>query len=256
MSISITSNVNLRSAPPGLVALCAGAGAYLFFLSAGEILLRDSDSLWQIKIGQSILDHGAMPYTDVYSFTRFGEPWISSSWLSQVLLATVHGAFDWAGPVILTSLAIGVTVAIFIYLLDPYLDPARSILLVTLALLMSGTHFLARPHMLALPVMLAFVGGLMAAADHRSHPSWPLLPLMVLWANLHGGFVLGLALIGPVGLEAIWCCERKDRGTLAARWALFGVAAVVACGCTPSGWNSLWGSARLLCVGSLLWLFW
>src|SRR5437868_14248320 len=86
MSISITSNVSLRSAPPGLVALCAGAGAYLFFLSAGEILLRDSDSLWQIKIGQSILDHGAMPYTDVYSFTRFGEPWISSSWLSQVLL--------------------------------------------------------------------------------------------------------------------------------------------------------------------------
>src|SRR5438874_2225016 len=195
MSISITSNVNLRSAPPGLVALCAGAGAYLFFLSAGEILLRDSDSLWQIKIGQSILDHGAMPYTDVYSFTRFGEPWLSRSWLSQVLLATVHGAFDWAGPVILTSLAIGVTVGIFIYLLDPYLDPARSILLVTLALLMSGTHFLARPHMLALPVMLAFVGGLMVAADHRSHPSWLLLPLMVLWANLHGGFVLGLGLI-------------------------------------------------------------
>ena len=256
MSISITSNVSLRSAPPGLVALCAGAGAYLFFLSAGEILLRDSDSLWQIKIGQSILDHGAMPYTDVYSFTRFGEPWISSSWLSQVLLATVHGAFDWAGPVILTSLAIGVTVAIFIYLLDPYLDPARSILLVTLALLMSGTHFLARPHMLALPVMLAFVGGLMAAADHRSHPSWLLLPLMVLWANLHGGFVLGLALIGPVGLEAVWSSDPKHRFALAARWALFALAALAASCCTPYGWNTLLGATKILSLGKLLSLIW
>ena len=55
----------------------------------GEILLRDSDTLWQIKIGQWIIEHGAVPYTDVHSFTRFGEPWMSSSWLSQVLYAMV-----------------------------------------------------------------------------------------------------------------------------------------------------------------------
>ena len=183
---------------------------YLFFLSSARSCCGISDTLWQIKIGQWIIDHGAMPYTDIYSFTRFGEPWMSSSWLSQVLFAIAYGPSDWAGPVILTSLAIGATVAIFIYLLSAYLDPARSILLGALALLQSATHFFARPHVLALPVMLAFVGGLMAAADRRSHPSWLLLPLMALWANLHGGFVLGLALIGPIGLEAIWCAERKS----------------------------------------------
>src|SRR5947208_15565723 len=106
MSISITSNVSLRSAPPGLVALCAGAGVYLFFLSAGEILLRDSDTLWQIKIGQWIIANGAMPYTDVWSFTKSGEPWISSSWLSQVLYAFAYGPSDWSGPFILASLAV------------------------------------------------------------------------------------------------------------------------------------------------------
>src|SRR4051794_34740191 len=210
MSISIASNVNVRSTARALVPICAGAAAYLFLLSIGDILLRDQDTLWQIKVGQWIIDHGAMPYTDVYSFTRFGEPWISSSWLSQVLYATVYASLDWAGPVILTSLAVGATVAIFIYLLDPYLDPTPAMLLVTLALLMSGTHFLARPHMLALPVMLAFVGGLMAAADRRDHPSWLLLPVMALWANLHGGFVLGLALIGPVRLEPISFPTRRS----------------------------------------------
>lgn len=56
MSISIANPIangaNIRSTARRLVPLCAGAGAYLFFLSIGEILLRDSDSLWQIRIGQ------------------------------------------------------------------------------------------------------------------------------------------------------------------------------------------------------------
>jgi hypothetical protein len=256
MSISIASNVNIRSTARALVPICAGAAAYLFLLSIGDILLRDPDTLWHIKVGQWIIDHGAMPYTDVYSFTRFGEPWISSSWLSQVLYATVYASLDWAGPVILTSLAVGATVAIFIYLLDPYLDPTPAMLLVTLALLMSGTHFLARPHMLALPVMLAFVGGLMAAADRRDHPSWLLLPVMALWANLHGGFVLGLALIGPVGLEAIWSSDLKHRFVLASQWSLFALAALGASCCTPYGWSTLLGAAKILSLGKLLSLIW
>ena len=43
---------------------------YIIFLFIGEILLRDSDTLWQIRIGQWIVEHGAMPYLDVHSFTR------------------------------------------------------------------------------------------------------------------------------------------------------------------------------------------
>ncbi|MGH6708650.1 MAG: hypothetical protein ACREEK_06725 [Bradyrhizobium sp.] len=252
MSISISSSASIRGPARWLLPLCAGAGAYLFFLSAGAIMLRDSDSLWQIKVGQWILDHGAMPYTDIYSFTRFGEPWMSSSWLSQVLFALAYGPSDWAGPVILSSLAIGALVAIFIYLISPYFEPTHAIAIATLALLQSASHFLARPHMLAMPVMLAFVGGLMAAADRRSQPSWLLLPLMVLWTNLHGGFVLGLALIGPIGLAAIWETDASRRFELAARWALFGFAALAASCCTPYGWNSLLGAAKILSLGKVL----
>ncbi len=260
MSISIahptTNGANIRSLGRALVPLLAGAGAYLILLSVGEIMLRDSDTLWQIRIGQWIIEHGAMPYTDVHSFTRFGEPWISSSWLSQVLYAISYGSLGWAGPVVLTSLGIGAAVAIFMHLLDEHVDPARAIFLVTLALLMSATHFLARPHMLAFPFMVAFLGGLMAAADRRSAPSWLLLPVLALWANLHGGFVLGLALIGPIGLEAIWCSDPKHRVALASRWALFGLAAIAACCCTPYGWNTLLGAVKILSLGKLLNLIW
>lgn len=251
MSLSITSSVSSRGTTRGLVALCAGVGAYLFYLAAGEILLRDSDTLWQIKVGQWILAHGAMPTTDVFSFTRTGAPWISSSWLSQVLFASVYGG-DWAGPVILSSIAIGLTVAIFLTLLRPHFDPARAILIAALALLLSTTHLLARPHLLALPVLLAFVGGLMAAADRRTSPSWFLLPLMTLWANLHGGFVLGLALIGPIGLEAVWSAEPARRRQLVLRWGLFGLAALAASCVTPYGPGSLLGAMKILSLGKLL----
>lgn len=251
MSLSVTSNASSRSAARGLVPLCAAVGAYLFYLSAGEILLRDSDTEWQIKVGQWILEHGALPTSDVFSFTRFGEPWISSSWLSQVAYALVYGG-DWAGAVILTSIAIGATVAIFLHLLSPYFDPARAFLIAALALVLSTIHFFARPHVLALPVLLAFIGGLMASADRRTYPSWWLLPLMTLWANLHGGFVLGLTLIGPIGLEAVWSAEPGRRRQLVVRWGLFGIAALAASCVTPYGWNSLLGATKILSLGKLL----
>ncbi len=67
---------------------------------------------------------------------------------------------------------------------------------------------------------------------------------MALWANLHGGFVLGLVLIGPIALDAVWRAEAASRRALALRWAAFGVAALAAGCCTPYGWNSLLASRK------------
>lgn len=252
MSISTTSSAPVRGVARWLMPFCIGAIVYVFFLGMGDVMLRDTDTWWQIKIGQWILEHRALPYNDIYSFSRTGEAWISSSWLSQVLFALVYEPSNWSGAVILTSLAIGATAAIFVYLLEPYLGPVRAFLLVIPLLWMSAGHFLARPHMLALPVMLAFVGGLLAAADRRTAPSWLLLPLMALWANFHGGFVLGLVLIGPIGLDAVVYADRKDRFALAARWALFGLAAIAASCCTPYGSDTLLGATKILSLGKLL----
>ncbi len=252
MSISFTNSVDARSAARGLAPLCAGAAAYLFSLFIGDALLQDSDSFWQIKIGQWIIDHRAVPYSDFYSFTHFGEPWISSSWLSQVLYAVSYSWLGWTGPVILASLAIAATAAIFVRLLDEHFEPVRSGLFAMAALLLSLYHLLARPHILALPVMVAWIGALMAAADRRTCPSLKLLPLIALWANLHGGFVLGLALIGPIALVAVWDVEPARRVALFARWFLFGLAALAASCCTPYGWETLLAAARILNLGELL----
>ncbi|WP_456620261.1 MULTISPECIES: hypothetical protein [unclassified Bradyrhizobium] len=252
MSLSFANDIAVQSRARALVPLCVGAGAYLFFLYVGDTLLQDSDSFWQIKIGQWILDHRALPYTDFYSFTRPGAPWISTSWLSQVLFAFSYAQWDWAGPVILTAMATALTAAILVYFLDAQLEIPRSVLFAMLALLLSLHHILTRPHMLALPVMVAWVGMLMAAADRRSAPSWYWLPLMALWANLHGGFVLGLALIGPIALEAVEHAEKGRRLALFMRWVLFGIGALIATCCTPYGWRTPLGATNILGLGELL----
>jgi len=252
MSLSFANSSAVQSRARALVPLCVGAGTYLFFLFVGDTLLQDSDSFWQIKIGQWILDHGAMPTTDFYSFTRTGAPWISTSWLSQVMFAFSYTQWGWAGPVILTAIGIALSTAIFVYLLDAQIEAPRAVLFAMLALLLALHHVLARPHILALPVMVAWVGLLMTAADRRSAPSWTWLALMALWANLHGGFVLGLALIGPISIEAVEHAEKGRRLQLFLRWVLFGVGALIASCCTPYGWRTLMGATNILSLGELL----
>jgi len=251
MSISVVNTADARSPVRGLLSLCVGAGAYFFFLFIGDGLLQDSDTFWQIKVGQWIMDHRALPHADLYSFTKFGAPWISTSWLSQVLYAEAH-SWGWIGPVVLASLAIAATVAIFVYLLSENLEAAHGVLLAMLALLLSLHHLLARPHVLAMPVMVAWVGGMLFAADRRGPPSWLLLPLMALWANLHGGFVLGLALIAPVALVAVWEAAPERRVSLMLKWGVFAAAALAASCCTPYGWNTLLGARKILDLGELL----
>lgn len=252
MSLSFANSIAVQGRARALVPLCVGAGAYLFFLFLGDTLLSDSDSFWQIKIGQWILDHRAMPTTDFYSFTRTGAPWISTSWLSQVAFAFSHAQWGWAGPVILTAAAIALALALLVHLLEAHIEAPRAVLFAMLALLLSVHHVLARPHILALPMMVAWVGLLMAAADRRSAPSWTWLPLMALWANLHGGFVLGLALIGPISLEAVEHAEKGRRLALFMRWVLFGIGALVASCCTPYGWRTLQGATNILSLGEVL----
>jgi hypothetical protein len=79
-----------------------------------------------------------------------------------------------------------------------------------------------------------------------------MLPLMALWANLHGGFVLGLMLVAPVALDALLSAEVNARKSLALRWAAFAFAALIAGCCTPYGWNSLLAAQKIIGLGEAL----
>jgi hypothetical protein len=252
MTLFVINQTEAASPVRGLLPLWVGIGVYGLLLLAGDRLLTDPDTLWQITVGQWIIDHRAVPETDVYSFTMRGQPWISTQWLAQVAYAQAYAIAGWSGPVVLAAAAIAATFALLTKFLERHVSQSAALVFVTAALALTAPHALARPHVLAMPVMVGWVGGLVAAADRRGAPSLWLLPLMTLWANLHGGFVFGLALSAPLALDAVVGAEPARRKSLALRWALFALAAVAAGCCTPYGWNSLLASQKILALGSAL----
>lgn len=252
MTMSATHTAEATSPMRGLLPLWVGVGVYVVFVLAGNHLLIDPDTMWQITIGQWIVDHGAVPTTDVYSFTMRGQPWISTQWLAQAAYAEAYALAGWTGPVVLASACIAATFALLTRYLARHLSESTTLVFVAAALALTVPHLLARPHVLALPVMMAWAGGLVAAADRRAAPSFWLLPLMALWANLHGGFVLGLALVVPIALDAVLNADGSQRKALALRWTALAVAAIAVSCVTPYGWNSLLASRKILALGEAL----
>ncbi len=233
---------------PCVVGVCLYAG----LLVLGNRLLADPDTYWQIKIGQWILETGSLPRTDTFSFTMSGQPWISTQWLAQVCYAAAFSLAGWAGPVILTAASIAGAFAILAWFLGRRLDTSAALVLLMAALAIASPHFLVRPHALAMPVMVAWVAGLIAAADRGEAPSFWLLPLIALWANLHGSFILGLVLIGPIALDAVLKVDASSRVPLLLRWFLFGLAALAASCMTPYGFDALLAARNILNLGAAL----
>ena len=87
MTLSVTHSAEAHARCAACLPLWVGVGIYALLLLAGNQLLIDPDTMWQITVGQWILDHHAVPETDIYSFTMRGQPWISTQWLAQVVYA-------------------------------------------------------------------------------------------------------------------------------------------------------------------------
>ena len=228
-----TAALSYEAAPLWLAvavfALCAFAPA----------VLNDGDTWSHVATGDWILGHRAIPHVDPFSFSFAGAPWTAHEWLSEALLALAHRAAGWGGVVLLTGAAAAAATFVVARRAARALTGPALIALMLLSLgLMSG-GLLARPHVLALPVLALWADQLFAARERDRAPPLAAAALMILWANLHGGFAFGLALIGPFALEAIWMAPAERRVAVFRDWALFGVASFGAALITPFGIEGL-----------------
>jgi hypothetical protein len=251
MSVRIAESQGRRAALRVSLPLGVAAAVYALLLMLGGKLLNDPDVYWHLAVGRWIVAHGAFPHTDVFSETMAGAPWIAKEWLSQLLYAGAYRIAGWSGVVVLAAAAIAAAFALLAHFLLQKLAPVPVLTLVGAAFVLAAPHLVARPHALALPVMVGFVGRLVNAADRRAAPPLALLALMTLWANLHGGFTLGLALIAPVAFERWWSAG-IERRAVATSWIRFGALAVLAACITPYGPESIAVTGRILGLGQAL----
>src|SRR5580693_2187028 len=108
------------------------------------------------------------------------------------------------------------------------LPAATALLIVIPVVVLLAPHMLARPHVLTLPVMVTWAAALVHCMDRRAAPPYWALPLLVLWANLHGSVILALGLIGPAVLEELLEKSRNEWPRVLMRWLPFGALAIVA----------------------------
>jgi len=213
-------------------------------------VLNDGDTFSHIATGDWILAHHAVPHVDPFSYTRLGQPWVVHEWLSEILFSGSYRLLHWQGVVLLTAAAAGLAVAQLGRHLSRFLEAGHVALLLIMTVACLSPSLLARPHVLALPVFEAWAAALfIARADNRG-PPWLMLPLMLLWANLHGGYMLGVALLFPLALEAV-LAEPQNRRPIALRWGGFILASIASAACTPAGLSGLLLPFRLTGVPEL-----
>jgi hypothetical protein len=239
-----------RPEPADVLAFCV-AFTLVLFLPA---ILNDGDTLWQIRTGGWILDHRAIPAADPFSFTAGERPWFPHEWLAETLLALAWRAGGMAGVMGLAAAAVGLTAAVVLHHARRFLPGMYGLLALIVALANAAPSMLARPHLLAWPCLVLWCGGLVSARARRVAPSFALLPVMLVWVNLHGSFIVGLLLAGAFLAEAVLFAQpgsirRELRG-----WAGFVGAAVAVALVNPEGMAGVLFPVHMLGMHSLSWI--
>ena len=199
---------------PQLWALVVVAGIWIIL---NLTLVRPHDFWWHVASGQRIVELGRVPGVDLYSYTRFAEPYVYEMWLPEVafyLLMRAGGL-----PLIIFFHAVTITTAYAVVLRvcrDAAGGSLRPAVLATLAAAALGVaNWNVRPQTIS---FLFFALTLFLLERDTARPQgngvfW-LVPIMLVWANSHGGFVLGLALAGVYVLAGLlaWLAGRRDTG--------------------------------------------
>lgn len=167
----------------------------LVFIMAARTPL-DGDMWWHLRAGQETIAQRAPLLEDTFSFTRTGQPWVNHSWLSQVGMASL---FAWLGYYGLTLgvafLAVGSLLVVLLQMEGPSILKA---FLLIFAGVVAAPVWSPRPQTTSL-LMLAAVSYVLFLYKRRGINRLWLLPVfMMLWSNLHGGYVLGFLCLGAM----------------------------------------------------------
>jgi hypothetical protein len=239
-----------RWIPPLFVPLLMALSMYGIVMFTQRVLY-DGDTYWQLAAGLKMLEAGRIFKTDPFSYTMPGHPWHTHEWLSEILFGLAYKLGGWSAMVALGGITAGLAAFIMGRWVTRFVQPLSALVMVGLAFYAISPSTLLRPHLLALPIMAQWTVSLLKAREENRAPSLWLLPLMTLWANMHGGFMFGLALIGPMALEALVTAPREKWLEVIWRWGLFGVLALGAALITPHGIDVLIFPFKVMSLKSL-----
>jgi hypothetical protein len=170
------------------------------FAMAARISM-DTDTWWHLRAGEWILENRSIIQEDLFSYTRLGEAWQYPGWLVEVPMFLIYQGFGPGGLNLWT--AVMVTIAFGFVWMTLSGGPFLRAFTVILAAAASGVYWAARPYLVTFVFAAVFLWILEEFRWRGKDRLFWLPILMVVWANSHGGFAVGLVLIGIYCLDLV-----------------------------------------------------
>jgi hypothetical protein len=227
---------------------------YAFLFASRQV--SDADFWFYLKTGEVILSTGSVPTTELWSFTFPGNPYIAHGWLSGVIFYAVYSSVGLKPLIFIFALLVAIAFWIAFKRANshPFIAGAATLLAVWAAMPNIGV----RPRVytiLLTSIYLALLGRFARGVKDRW--IWVLIPLMTLWVNVHGGFFIGLMLIGLTAVGMVfdyWAGVLNDPATLRSRLR---VLAIIFVGCIVAGLLNPYGikpyTAPITLMQSSIW---
>ncbi|MBZ5637576.1 MAG: hypothetical protein LAO51_02340 [Acidobacteriia bacterium] len=217
-------------------------GMALVLLFAGKLVqLVDLDIFYHLAVGEWILDHREIPHTGLFSATRGDAPWVDNEWGFEVVAASVHRRMGVRGLVLLSAFLPTLAAAVLGAALRRRGVPLPGIA-AAIGLVGWGLGYVnLRPQLVTYVFLAVFLAGLADVMEGRTRAPLVYLPLSAaLWANMHGGFIVGLTVLAiPVAVELLRRAARRPPAlplaALTSALALSSGAAFL----NPYGWRQV-----------------
>jgi hypothetical protein len=215
----------------------------LSLTATGEGMFGDTDPFWHIAAGDLIRSLGTLPAHDSWSFTAGDTPWFNIAWIWDVVFSYLKEHLGWHGVIAVNAMILAsIITLIYISCMVRCGDFVAAMLTTILTITLVAMHL--RPLQISTLLVLIWMLILSGFIRERIKSTWLIvLPItMILWVNMHGGFLIAPMLIGAFFLQAVYD-RRRDLA-----WPLFlaGAATMLAILCNPYGIYIFEGTLRTM----------
>ena len=189
---------------------------HIGLMAAGHSrFFRDPGTFWHTATGERFLLTRTFLAKDPFTYTFAGQPWTPYEWLGEVPMALLHRAGGWELLLVLAATIIAATFAgLTARLAHTGLHPATVLCVTGLSVAACASHFHVRPHLVTMAgfaVVMVMLSTVERGRLTLRQLYW-LVPLFVVWCNVHGGAAGGIATVGFVfcGWLALWLLKNES----------------------------------------------
>ncbi len=166
-------------------------GVFIFSLN----LPTDPDLGWHLRYGEYFLKTGTVLRDNIFSTMMSDYKWINHSWLSDVLIYAMYNSMGFLG---ITLLGAGVVTLTFFFLSKAFKLSVwdKAILFPVVIYLVQNVNAVSFRSQLISYFLTAVLFYILSLYEKKPKYLLFTIPLFLIWANFHGGFVVGIALLG------------------------------------------------------------